>query len=73
MAGSEPTPEFAAMVAEEVRLLLCALDDDTLRRIATLKMEGFSNEEIAGDQRVALRTVERKLHLIRQIWESMGR
>ena len=36
------------MVAEESRRLLDVLGDETLRRIATWKMEGHTNEEIAA-------------------------
>ena len=46
--GEEPTPEFAALVAEEFRNRLAALKDDALRRIATWKLEGYTNEEIAA-------------------------
>ncbi len=41
----EPTPAFAAMVAEELDRLLATLDDETLRRIALEKMNGYTNEE----------------------------
>jgi len=44
--GSEPSPEFAAMVAEEYHRRLEALGDETLRRIAELKLACHSNEEI---------------------------
>ena len=43
----EPTPEFAAQVAEEYQRLLDGLADDQLRRVAVWKMEGYTNEEIA--------------------------
>lgn len=69
-AGPDPTPDFAAQVAEQCRLLLQNLADDALRQIAILKMEGYSNEEIADRQQIALRSVERKLALIRKIWED---
>jgi DNA-directed RNA polymerase specialized sigma24 family protein len=68
--GREPTPAFAALVAEEYERLLQILDDDTLRSVAVCKMEGYGNEEIAGKLNMALRTVERKLGLIRRIWED---
>ena len=35
--GSEPTPEFAVMVAEEYRRLLDRLGDDVLRKVAVLR------------------------------------
>jgi DNA-directed RNA polymerase specialized sigma24 family protein len=71
-AGNEPTPDFAAQVAEEVERLLRTLDKDELRRLALWKMEGYSNQEIAGRLGCVERTVERKLWMIRQIWEAEG-
>jgi RNA polymerase sigma factor (sigma-70 family) len=70
VVGDEPTPEFAAQVAEEYDRLLGALDDDVLRRIAVWKMEGFTNDEIAGKLNCSLRTVNRKLDTIRIIWNE---
>jgi DNA-directed RNA polymerase specialized sigma24 family protein len=70
LPGPEPTPEFAAIVVEECQRRLDQLGDENLRRIALAKMEGLSNAEIAAHHDVALRTVERKLGLIRRIWES---
>jgi DNA-directed RNA polymerase specialized sigma24 family protein len=66
--GREPTPDFAAQVAEEYQRLLDALGDDTLRQTAVWKMEGHSNEEIAGKLGCSLATVERKLRLVRHTW-----
>ena len=68
--GTEPTPEFAAQVAEEYRRLLGLLDSDELRLIAVSRMEGYSTEEIAGRLRCAPRTVERKLQRIRSLWST---
>jgi DNA-directed RNA polymerase specialized sigma24 family protein len=68
--GAEPTPEFAAQVAEQSRHLLGLLPDDTLRAVALGKMEGHSNEEIAAKLGCVERTVERKLGLIRGLWEE---
>jgi RNA polymerase sigma factor (sigma-70 family) len=66
--GEEPTPELAAMLSEECQRLLDRLGDDTLRQIALLKLEGYSNEEIARELNCAPRTVERKLARIRETW-----
>ena len=66
-AGSEPTPEFAAMVLEEFDLLLDKLPNDDLRKIALWKMEGYTHEEIAQKLDCAVRTVANKLDLIRKI------
>jgi DNA-directed RNA polymerase specialized sigma24 family protein len=65
--GSEPTPEFAAMVAEEYRRLLERLDDDVLRKVAVLRMEGHTSDEIAERLGCSRRTVARQLALIRRI------
>ncbi len=70
--GDEPTPEFAAMVADEYRRLFGSLADESLRVVALLKLEGHSNEEIAGCLDCGLRTVERKLEVIRKRWLAEG-
>jgi DNA-directed RNA polymerase specialized sigma24 family protein len=66
--GSEPSPEFAAQVADECRHLLGLLDDAELRSIAILKMEGYTNAEIADKLGYVTVTIERRLRLIRRIW-----
>ena len=70
LAGPEPTPEFAALAAEQLQRLLGLLEDDSLRAIAVWKMEGFTNDEIATKLGCSLRTVANKLKLIRQTWEE---
>jgi DNA-directed RNA polymerase specialized sigma24 family protein len=70
VVGDEPSPEFAAMVAEQYRLLLEALGDETLRRIALRKLEGYTGEEIAAELGCAPRTVANKLKIIRLKWEG---
>jgi RNA polymerase sigma factor (sigma-70 family) len=70
VVGDEPTPEFAAQVAEEYDRLLAALGDDTLRRVAVWKMEGLTADEIADRLACSRRTVARKLEAIRVIWSA---
>jgi DNA-directed RNA polymerase specialized sigma24 family protein len=72
VVGREPSPEFAALVAEEYRQLLEALGDESLRRVAVARMEGFSNAEIAARLGCAQRTVARRLDLIRKTWLAEG-
>jgi RNA polymerase sigma factor (sigma-70 family) len=67
----EPTPEEAAQFAEEVEQRLACLEDDQLVQVARLKMENFTNEEIASRLGSVTRTVERKLRLIRDLWKQM--
>jgi DNA-directed RNA polymerase specialized sigma24 family protein len=66
----EPDPAFAAELAENCRRLLDLLGNDELRTIALRKMEGYTNEEIAGQLDCVPRTVERKLHWIRRLWKE---
>jgi RNA polymerase sigma factor (sigma-70 family) len=70
VVGEEPTPEFAAQVAEQYQRLLDLLGDETLRRVAVWKMEGLTNDEIAGRLDCSRRTVARKLDTIRIIWSK---
>jgi DNA-directed RNA polymerase specialized sigma24 family protein len=66
--GSEPSPEFAAQVADECRHLLALLEHPELRSIALWKMEGYTNAEIADKLGCVTVTIERRLRLIRRIW-----
>ncbi len=66
----EPTPEFAAEAAETYDALFSKMPDDSLRAVAARRMEGFTNQEIADQLDIGLRSVERKLNLIRRLWET---
>jgi DNA-directed RNA polymerase specialized sigma24 family protein len=66
--GPEPTPALAAELAEDCRRRLDALDGE-LRAVAVRKMEGYSNEEIAAALGRSVATVERKLRVIRSLWQ----
>jgi RNA polymerase sigma factor (sigma-70 family) len=70
--GATPTPEMAALAAEECERLLQRLSDPSLRDVALLKLEGFTNEEIAERLECAPRTIERKLNKIREDWQHEG-
>ena len=70
LASREPTPEFAAMVAEQYCRLLDILGDETLRRVAVWRLEGYTGEEIAAKLGCARRTVAFRLELIRKIWQG---
>ena len=67
-----PTPEFAALVADQCRCLLGRLRDDSLRAVALLRMEGYSNDEVSQRLGFSLRTVARKIELIRRTWADEG-
>lgn len=72
IAGQEPTPEFAALVNDEFERLMNVLDDEKVRQTAVLKLEGYSNKEIAEHLGRSVSYVERKLRLIRSIWSREG-
>ena len=55
----EPSPELAVMVAENCQRLLDQLEAAP-RQIAELKLEGYTNVEIAQRLGCGLRTVERR-------------
>jgi RNA polymerase sigma factor (sigma-70 family) len=63
-----PSPQTLAILDEEGKRLLDALDDDTLRQVAIWKLEGYTNDEIAGELELTTRSVERKLQRIREKW-----
>jgi RNA polymerase sigma factor (sigma-70 family) len=68
----EPTPAEAVLLTEEVERRLQILPEP-LRQVVLWKLEGYTHEEIAGPDKLncSARTVERKLHLVRQKWSRM--
>jgi len=67
LEGDDPTPEEAALLAEEVETLLARLRDPAVRQVAVDKLEGYSNAEIAGRLGCSVPTVERRLAIIRRL------
>jgi DNA-directed RNA polymerase specialized sigma24 family protein len=65
-----PTPDLAAEMADQVRFLLGMLETAELRQMALWKMDGYSNPEIASLLGCTERTVERKVWIIKQIWQG---
>ena len=71
LPADDPAPDFAVMISEECRRLMAALRDDTLRQIASWRVEGYTSHQIADKLEVSERTVERKLKLIRERWTTV--
>ncbi len=67
-AGHEASPELAAMVAEEYQRLWARLGDASLRRVLDLRLEGYNRAEIATRMNLTVKTVTRKLSVIRTVW-----
>jgi RNA polymerase sigma factor (sigma-70 family) len=68
--AAEPSPAFAAEMADTCRNLLERLPDADLRTLAVAKLEGYANAEVAERLGCSLRTVERRLRLIRDLWRA---
>jgi len=69
LVGQEPSPEFAALVCEQYERLLGQLPEPSLRELAVMRLESYTVDEIAAAQNCSVRTVKRRLALIRSIWE----
>ena len=70
LAGPEPPPDLVVAFADEVRHRLAQLPGDDLRRVALARLEGDTVAEAASRLGISRRAVERKLRLIRQIWQE---
>jgi DNA-directed RNA polymerase specialized sigma24 family protein len=68
--SNEPTPQLAAQLADEVTWLFNRLSNESMRAVAILKMEGYTNNEIATKLGCVPETVERKLRAIRHLWSK---
>jgi len=64
--GDEPSPEMVLMMQESVGQFFSHLGVGQLREIAGAKLEGYSNAELAQRFDCSERTIERRLHLIRE-------
>jgi DNA-directed RNA polymerase specialized sigma24 family protein len=67
-AGREPSPELAALVADQYTFLRAQLEDDSLRLVLDMSLEGYRHEEIAARMGRTTKTVTRKLEVIRRVW-----
>jgi len=70
LSSKSDLPEFAELFSLECQELLDQLDDENLRRIAMMRLQGYSKQEIAQELGCAVRSVDRKLSLIRTIWDE---
>lgn len=68
-AAEEPSAEFLFALEETFQRLADDLGDDQARTVASMRMEGYSNSEIAEHIGMSVSSVERKLRMIRQAWE----
>lgn len=71
IVSQDPSPEFVASLNDYCDWLLSQLDEGP-RAVALLKLEGFSNQEVAARLGCGIRTVERRLELIRRVWTDVS-
>lgn len=64
--GDEPSPEMVLMVQESVEQFFSHFGVGQLQELAVAKLEGYSNAELARRFECSERTIERRLHLIRE-------
>ncbi|PHS03381.1 MAG: hypothetical protein COA78_17930 [Blastopirellula sp.] len=67
-----PSPLQAAELLDEARRLIDHTLDgrSNLQVIATRKLQGANNTELAEELKVSRRTIERKLEVIRMLWQE---
>jgi DNA-directed RNA polymerase specialized sigma24 family protein len=72
LVGPDPTPEFLVTMDEECQRLMRLLEHPGLQlvEVATWKLEGFTEDEIAAKLGCSRRTVASRLKLIRTTWEQ---
>jgi DNA-directed RNA polymerase specialized sigma24 family protein len=70
LLSREPTPEAALEFTDTCDSLFERLEDPTLKWVALQKLEGHSSDEIAQALGTTRRTIDRKLCLIRALWEQ---
>lgn len=71
LADKGPTPEFAASFADQLEVAMERIQESTTREVAIFRMEGYGTKEIAEKLQISLSSVERKLRMIRSIWEEL--
>ncbi|EAQ78574.1 sigma-70 family RNA polymerase sigma factor [Blastopirellula marina] len=71
VAPSHFSPDELAEFSEWQGQLLDALQEERLREIATMRLEGYDTEEIGESVGLSTRSIRRKLVLIRDIWKHL--
>ena len=67
---SGPSPAEAAVLNEALEKRLATLANPELRKVALLRLEGYTNREIATQLDCTERSVERRMERIRSKWMS---
>lgn len=70
LADHEPGPEFVAAFNDHLARALQRLGEPTTREVALLRLEGYENRDIAERLEISVSSVERKLRVIREVWQT---
>ncbi len=68
----EPSVDDVLEIAELTKNLLEKLDGHEFRQVVELKIQGYTHDEIASKLGLSVRTVHRRLLMVRQIWSEMA-
>lgn len=63
--GEEPDPEFTMAVVDQFKHLNDKLVDEEMRLLVYRKLEGYGNAEIAQELNCSVRTIKRRLEIVR--------
>jgi DNA-directed RNA polymerase specialized sigma24 family protein len=72
LPSREPTAEFVTEFVETCQRLIEDLADSPLRQVVELRMQGYTDSEIADQLKCSRRTVQRRLEIIRRRWDPAG-
>jgi RNA polymerase sigma factor (sigma-70 family) len=70
IADCEPGPEFVSAFNDQLACALTRLEEPTTRKVALLRMEGYEIREIAERLEISRSSVERKLRVVREVWQT---
>lgn len=69
LVSEHPSAEVVVIMRENLHVLMAKLGDPELQQIALERLEGHTTAEIAANQHRSVRTIERRLALIREKWQ----
>ncbi len=70
--STDPTPDEEAALVEQCEKCFNALQEETLLQITRMRLQGMGTREIADQLEIHVRSVQRKLNLIKKIWLEVG-
>jgi DNA-directed RNA polymerase specialized sigma24 family protein len=68
--SEDPDPGFVVQLTEEFDRLYSQLEDEDLRAVVMMKLEGYTIDEMSARMGKAPATIERKLKVVRILWQS---